>query len=325
MTTSLRRALSLNTNRRESLDSAENESSDLAPRSSRVARKGTVKRLLSVFGGFERGASDQSQQIQQSDELILKKSGLLELDSPVDSPKIGAVRKQQVDGDEGRMSIDDLHPVRAMRLGVSTSTSTDLSQMTTHDSGDFLPDVRSLKRTFHESVDEEVCYASHASYVDTVGLLREADVARRILELEGKMVAVGEQVRECLVSALKVDHLGRQIHQVVASATKHEMDTQSRLAGLVELVRVGGGGGRGGLAEQLAELDGRVKSLTRQLSSLEDDWEQAAGERELERAREARVERARVGKVVVAFVARHVLPVVISACVSSLASARRAR
>lgn len=315
-----------------------------------------TKKLLSVFGGFERRRSVDKKNDKKNEgvgdalqsSIDLKKSGTFSAlveggvgddDSPLIKAKRGQADAEEVAAKPDIADIDAQHPLRR--------TGTTLSQMTTHDDANgggvksrvlvekkestavslvggqanassVDVDVSSLKRTFSESneagiggVESECWYTTSTEEMcaDSNALARDADVRRRMIALETSMVSLNEKVHECMVAALKMDHVVHTIHRMASDATKAQIDTEFRLAGLVESICMDSS-----LAEQLAELDGRVRGLTRDLSRLEDDWEQEQEEKvvqmEEEEARGARTER--VGAAL-AFVTQHiVVPFVLS-------------
>jgi len=240
------------------------------------------------------------------------------------------------EGDEGEVAVDHLRR--------TTTVTSMLSQMTTHDEvangtvageiiGASLMDaasvdvgVGSLKRTLEESEGDEVWYTTSTEdvFVDTHSLLREASVTHKLVCMERKLEVFSGQIRQCVVSAMKMEHMSSQIHKIASSATKAQMDVERQLWSLKEAVRKDES-----LAAQVAELGSKVRVVRSQLSQLEDDLEQERimiqqGLAEAARAgsEQERDNRARIQRVL-AFVTRNVAVPVLVIALSSVVRKKR--
>ena len=329
MSVSLRRALSLG--RKSSVgdsmegvvsttDEAVGESAGLV-KQSRAKPAASAKRLLGVFGGLERRHSlGGGGKHKLTESVDLKLGGqfaslLDEMDGGKDESPLIKARREEADEADGLGEA-------AVDLKRTTTVTSMLSQMTTHDDGvgqgavgeSMGPNlvnastvdigVGSLKRTLEESEGEEVWYttSTEEGFVDTNSLLREASIAHKLVGMERKLEVFSGQIRQCVVSAMKMEHLSTQIHRVTSSATKAQMDVESRLSIVAEAVRKDES-----LAEQVVELESKVRDVRAQLSQLEDDLEQErAIQRELAEARrlEGAQEKGASIRGLVVFVAR---------------------
>ena len=347
MSVRLRRALSLG--RKSSVgDSAES----VATSSENEPAQKPSKGLFGVFGGSERrrslgrkdtGALKESIDLKMSSQFA---SLVEEMDGEKDESPLIKARRDAVgdavgdavdgEGDEGEVAVDHLRR--------TTTVTSMLSQMTTHDEvangtvageiiGASLMDaasvdvgVGSLKRTLEESEGDEVWYTTSTEdvFVDTHSLLREASVAHKLVCMERKLEVFSGQIRQCVVSAMKMEHMSSQIHKIASSATKAQMDVERQLWSLKEAVRKDES-----LAAQVAELGSKVRVVRSQLSQLEDDLEQerimvqqglaeaARAWSEQERDNRARIQRA------LAFVTRNVAVPVLVIALSSVVRKKR--
>lgn len=347
MSVRLRRALSLG--RKSSVgDSAES----VATSSENEPAQKPSKGLFGVFGGSERrrslgrkdtGALKESVDIKMSSQFA---SLVEEMDGEKDESPLIKARRDAVgdavgdavdgEGDEGEVAVDHLRR--------TTTVTSMLSQMTTHDevangsvAGDIIGaslmdaasvdvGVGSLKRTLEESEGDEVWYTTSTEdvFVDTHSLLREASVAHKLVCMERKLEVFSGQIRQCVVSAMKMEHMSSQIHKIASSATKAQMDVERQLWSLKEAVRKDES-----LAAQVAELGSKVRVVRSQLSQLEDDLEQERimiqqGLAEAARAgsEQERDNRARIQRVL-AFVTRNVAVPVLVIALSSVVRKKR--
>lgn len=347
MSVRLRRALSLG--RKSSVgDSAES----VATSSENEPAQKPSKGLFGVFGGSERrrslgrkdtGALKESIDLKMSSQFA---SLVEEMDGEKDESPLIKARRDAVgdavgdavdgEGDEGEVAVDHLRR--------TTTVTSMLSQMTTHDEvangtvageiiGASLMDaasvdvgVGSLKRTLEESEGDEVWYTTSTEdvFVDTHSLLREASVAHKLVCMERKLEVFSGQIRQCVVSAMKMEHMSSQIHKIASSATKAQMDVERQLWSLKEAVRKDES-----LAAQVAELGSKVRVVRSQLSQLEDDLEQERimiqqGLAEAARAgsEQERDNRARIQRVL-AFVTRNVAVPVLVIALSSVVRKKR--
>ena len=310
------------------------------------------KGLFGVFGGSERrrslgrkdtGALKESVDLKMSSQFA---SLVEEMDGEKDESPLIKARRDAVgdavgdavdgEGDESEVAVDHLRR--------TTTVTSMLSQMTTHDEvangtvageiiGASLMDaasvdvgVGSLKRTLEESEGDEVWYTTSTEdvFVDTHSLLREASVAHKLVCMERKLEVFSGQIRQCVVSAMKMEHMSSQIHKIASSATKAQMDVERQLWSLKEAVRKDES-----LAAQVAELGSKVRVVRSQLSQLEDDLEQERimiqqGLAEAARAgsEQERDNRARIQRVL-AFVTRNVAVPVLVIALSSVVRKKR--
>ena len=264
------------------------------------------KGLLGVFGGLERRRSSGGKvkdTLTESIDLKMMSSQFASLVEEMDgekdeSPLIKARREaggDEGDGGDGHHGNHGHHggEVAIDHLKRTTTVTSMLSQMTTHDvvgkemvigenigenTGASLADassvdvgVGSLKRTLEESEGDEVWYATSTedTFVETHSLLREASVAHKLVGMERKLDVFSGQIRQCVVAAMKMEHLSAQIHRVTSSATKAQMDVERRFCSLAAAVRKDES-----LAAQVAELESKFRVVRSQLSQLEDDLEQ---------------------------------------------------
>ena len=279
--------------------------------------------------------------------IELKKSGRfssLETDEVDDeSPLIKAGRevvngKGENDGHGGQDGRGGVQPVRAgeQQTAVPRQTiarTSSLSQMTTHDdmfvqewekgtvtsladasSVDVV--IGSLKRTLEESEECMNTTSTDEVFVDTDDLLREASIAHKLVEMERRLDVFGGQLRRCLVAAMKMElisgTMSGQIHRMASSATKAQMDTESRLSILAGSLKTDES-----LARQLTVLESKVKEVRAQLSRLEDEFEQEqTRKREVETARQVQAVRVQGEKLrgALMFVARRLaVPILVIA------------
>ena len=294
------------------------------------------KRLLGVFGGLE-GRRSSSGNDKDKDKLTesidLKMSSqfaslIEEMDGVKDESPLIKARRDELDDVAEVAEGDEGDEVAGDHLKRTTTVTSMLSQMTTHDVAGQGPmmgtssgaigtglgnasmvdvEVGLLKRTLEESEGDEVWYTSSAEegFVDTHSVLREASAAHKLVGMERKLDVFSGQIRQCVVASMKMEHLSAQIHRLSTSATKAQMDIERRMCSLAEAVRLDKS-----LAAQVAELESKVRLVRSQLSQLEDDLEQErVVQQELVEARgvEEEQERARGMRIsgVVAFVARN--------------------